>query len=132
MGSFGDYAENKILDHVFGKATFTPPTIYVALSSADPTDAGTGLTEPSGGGYARVATAAGDWNTAASGAIDNANDIQFPTATAAWSNLSHFALMDAASGGNLIGHGTITGGPITVAVDETARFKPGDLDVTLD
>jgi hypothetical protein len=42
--------ENEILDHLFGKGSYTPPTIYVALSTADPTDAGTGIAQPSGEG----------------------------------------------------------------------------------
>ena len=60
MGGFSDYWENKILDHIFGKGSYTPPTIYVGLSTADPTDDGSGLAEPSGNGYARKQTSASD------------------------------------------------------------------------
>jgi len=42
MGSFSNYAEVKILDHVVGKTSFTMPIAYVTLATADPTDAGTG------------------------------------------------------------------------------------------
>ena len=38
MGSFANYWENEILDHLFGKGSYTPPTIYVGLSTADPAD----------------------------------------------------------------------------------------------
>ena len=134
MGSFSDYWENEILDHIFGKGSYTPPTIYVALSTADPTDDGSGLSEPSGNGYARVQTAANDWNAAiASGAnhrIDNANNIVFPEATGNWGTISHFALFDAASAGNMLAHGQLSQ-PKQVTTGDTAKFAAGDLDVDL-
>jgi hypothetical protein len=75
MGGFSDYWENKILDHIFGKGNYTPPTIYVGLSTTDPTDDGSGLTEPSGNGYTRVQTFASDWNAASNSTLDNSSDI---------------------------------------------------------
>ncbi len=73
MGSFSNYWENEVLDHLFGKGVYAPPTIYVALSAADPGENGSGLDEPDGNGYARACTAAGDWNAANGGLLDNAN-----------------------------------------------------------
>ena len=46
MGSFSNYWENKILNHIFGKSSYTPPAIYVGLSTADPLDNASGLAEP--------------------------------------------------------------------------------------
>ena len=133
MGSFSNYWENEILDHVFGKGAYTPPTIYVGLCSADPTDAGTGsaCNELSGNGYARVATAASDWDAAAGGALDNATSIAFPTATGTWTAATHFALFDAATEGNLLAHGSLSQSK-TVQIGDTASFAAGDLDVSLD
>ena len=131
MGSFSDHWENEILDHLFGKGTYTPPTIYVGLSTADPGDDGTGLAEPSGNGYARVATAAGDWNTASGGALDNASALEFPTATGNWGTVTHFALFDAATDGNLLAHGTLSQSKV-IASGDVGRFAAGDLDVSLD
>jgi hypothetical protein len=131
MGSFSDYWENEILDHIFGKGSYTPPTVYVALSTADPTDAGSGLSEPSGDGYARKQTSASDWNTASGGALDNANEIAFNEATGSWGTITHFALMDAASGGNMLGHGALSESK-TIGSGDTAKFAAGDLDVSLD
>ena len=42
MGSFSNYWENELLDHLFGKGSYTPPTIYVGLSTTDPGDDGAG------------------------------------------------------------------------------------------
>ena len=80
MGSLSDYAEGKLLDHVLKVAAFTVPTnIYIALSTADPLDDGSGLTEPSGGAYARVLC--NTWDTAASRKTANTNQANFPAAT---------------------------------------------------
>jgi hypothetical protein len=131
MGSFSDHWEEEILDHLFGKGSYTPPTIYIGLSTADPGDDATGLSEPSGNGYARVATASADWNAASGGALDNANAIEFGEASGSWGTVTHFALFDAASGGNMLAHGSLTQSK-TIASGDTARFSAGDLDVSLD
>lgn len=121
MGSFSDYWEDKILDHLFGQGAYTPPTIYVGLSTADPADDGSGLAEPSGGGYARVATAAADWN---------AGDIEFPQATANWGTVTHFALFDAATEGHLLAHGALTvAKPVTSG--DPASIPAGELSASL-
>ena len=132
MGSFSDYLENKILDHIFMKTAFSQPTnIYVALSTTDPGEDGSGISEPSGNGYARVQTSGDDWNAAANGHIDNANDITFPEATGDWGTITHFALFDAESDGNMLAYGELSQSK-TIGSGDTAKFKAGDLDITLD
>ncbi len=131
MGSFTDYWENEILDHIFGKGSYTPPTIYVGLSTADPLDDASGLAEPSGNGYARVQTSASDWNAASGGSLDNASDITFAQATGNWGTVTHFALFDAATGGNMLAHGTL-GQSKAIDSSNAARFEAGDLDMSLD
>jgi len=131
MGSFSNYWENEILDHLFGKGAYTPPTIYVALSAADPGESGSGISEPSGNGYARVATSSSDWNAATGGLLDNATDIEFDTATGDWGTITHFALFDAETAGNMLAYGTL-GQAKTVNNADTVQFAAGDLEVTLD
>jgi len=130
MGGFSDYWENKILDHIFGKGSYTPPTIYVGLSTADPTDDGSGLAEPSGNGYARTQTSASDWNAASNGSLDNSNDITFAQATGSWGTITHFALFDAITAGNMLAHGVLSQSK-TIGNSDTARFQAGDLDISL-
>jgi len=131
MGGFSDYWENKILDHIFGKGSYTPPTIYVGLSTTDPTDDGSGLAEPSGNGYARVQTSASDWNTASNGSLDNAGNITFAQATWSWGTITHFALFDAPTAGNLLAHGALSQSK-AIGESDTARFEAGDLQISLD
>ncbi len=80
MGSFSDYWEGEILNHLFGKGNYVPPIIYVGLSKRNPGDTGEDLSEPTGNGYTRVPTTEADWNVAAGGMLDNANAITFPSA----------------------------------------------------
>lgn len=131
MGSFSNYLENKVLDHIVGKASYTAPTAYLALSTADPLDTGASIAEPSGNGYARKSTAAGDWNSAASGSISNANDITFAAASGSWGTITHFAIFDSLTTGNMLLHGQLT---VQKAVSngDTVKFAAGDLVITLD
>jgi hypothetical protein len=132
MGSFCKYLEDALLDHAFMKTALSQASnLYVGLSTADPTDDASGLAEPSGGSYARVSTAAADWNASSSGTIDNANDITFPAATASWGTVTHFIISDAATAGNYYAHGALTASK-TIDNGDTAKFTAGDLDISLD
>lgn len=136
MGSFSDYAENIVLDHVTGKTAYEMPTIYVGLATADPTDAGTGASFnecANSGSYARKSTVGGDWNAASGGATSNANDITFVEATGSWGTATHFALLDSGSwgAGNMIAHSILTVSK-TIDSGDTPKFAAGELDVTLD
>jgi hypothetical protein len=93
----------------------------VALSTADPTDSGGSIAEPAGGSYARKSTAPADWDAAVSGALDNANAITFVEATASWGTITHFALFDASTAGNMLAHGTLTASKL-IDNGDTASF----------
>lgn len=127
-GSFTNYLENEILDHIFTAGTYTRPSTYIALFTAAPTDAGGG-TEVSGGSYARVQVTA--WDTASGGATANTNAVTFTTASASWGEIVAFAIMDAATTGNMLVWGDLTA-PKTVGSGDTAEFAAGAIDITLD
>jgi hypothetical protein len=123
-GSYGDYWEQEILDHIFGLGVYTPQTIYVGLSTADPLDDGSGIAEPVGGSYARVSFAT--WVRAGSQISNNAV-IDFGEATGSWGALTHFFAIDTASGaGDLMFHGDLTT-PKTIESGDEAKFKAGQL-----
>jgi len=138
MSALSDYLEAAFLDHLLNGVTLSSPTVYVALYTDDPTDADVG-TEVSGNGYARarvypngggspafaLAVTDGDGKMVA-----NADDVEFPEATAPWGTITHFGLRDAETGGNLLYHGALdeaqvigTGGQLTAGA--------GDLKVRL-
>lgn len=129
MGSFSDHLEDELLDHVLGTGAYGVPTIYVALSTADPTDAGSGLAEPTYTAYARVAHAS--WNAAASRALDNSGSIAFPQKTdGASETITHFAIMDAATSGNMLAHGVFTVSK-QIVVNNTPQVATGEMDVSI-
>jgi len=132
--SFFNYLENNVLDHVVGKLAYTSPTVYIGLSSTTPAEDGTSVTEPSTGSYARVSTAAGDWNSAAAGATANANAVTFAQASADWvagANLTYLVAYDAVTTGNGLFYGLLTVAK-PVLNGDTASFPAGDIDITLD
>jgi len=135
VSAFSDYTEGKTLDLLYNGVAFTAPATYVALHTADPTDAGTG-TEVSGGSYARVLVnanggASPTWNTAVVDGIgklvDNTHNIEFPTATGSWGTITHVAIWDAVTGGNLIQHGALDAS-VAIASGQIFRFNAGNLN----
>lgn len=133
MSALSDYLENELADHVLGGGDFTrPATVYVALFTAGPTDAGGG-TEVSAGGYARATVTNNSTNfpAASGGAKSNGTAITFAAASATWGTVTHFAIYDAASGGNLLFHGELTTSKLIESGD-TPSFGIGALAFQFD
>jgi len=95
----------------FGSFASTP-TLYLALFTAAPNKDGTGGTEANYGGYARVLPE--EWaGIQASEGMAMANDEFFPQATSGNNLVTHLALFDANTGGNLIAY-DVADAPIRV------------------
>ena len=124
-GNLTNYLENKLLDHFLGTTTYTRPTVYVALFTVAPGDAGGG-TEVTGGSYARQAAA---FDATSSGATSNSANIDFTGMPAA--TTVAIAIFDASTSGNMLVHGTLTTNKTTDAGD-TLRIATGDLDISID
>jgi hypothetical protein len=131
MSAFSDYLENKVLNHLLGATTYTPPaTVYFALYTAAPSDAGGG-TEVSGGAYTRVAVTnnATNWPSASFGIKRNSAVISFPEATATWGEIVAIGILDAATAGNLLFWTTITSR--TVVQGDIPRFNAQGVSISL-
>lgn len=126
--------EADILDHVFGKATYTAPTNwFVAASTTTPTETGTNFTEPVANGYARVSTAAADWNAAVDGdptVLDNLNAITFPTATGSWGTITHLGLFTVSTAGTVQMWGALAVSK-AITTNDVLEVPAGDFDVKL-
>lgn len=130
-----DYLENKVADLLLGATAYTiPGTVYVALYTAAPTDAGGG-TEVTGNAYARVAVTndkTTGWNAASGGLVDNKNAINFATPTpSGWGTVVAVGIFDASTAGNLLFWGDLTASK-TINASDTVSFAAGALDVTED
>lgn len=132
---FTDTWEKKILDAIFGNTALSgvPATLYVGLLTAAPSDDGSGVSEPSGNGYARVAVTnnttnwpAATGSGAGASSKTNGSTITFPQATGAWGTVTHFGIFDASTAGNLISYGALGASKSPVNLD-TPSFAPGDI-----
>lgn len=121
--SISNYAENKILDHVTGEASWTmPTTVYVKLHTGDPGEAATS------NAATETTRKAASWSAASSGSI--ATD-----ATIEWTNVSttetytHWSLWDASTAGNALWTGALSASAAVTAGD---TFQITSLTLSLD
>lgn len=131
MSALSDYLENELADHILGGSDYARPgTVYFALFTAAPTDAGGG-TEVSGGSYARKAVTnnATNFPSAVAGVKTTGADVTFVTATGSWGEVVAYGIYDAATGGNLLFHGTLTTAR-TVESGDTPKFPSGSFSLT--
>lgn len=132
---------NRFLDAVLGNAFYpssldtgvssgTPPNLYVALFTSDPTASATGV-ECSGTGYARKAVVQNttNWPAASGGSKSNGTAITFAVAGGSWGTLTHFAIFDALTGGNMLYFGPLTAS-VTLSSGQQFAFPAGALVVT--
>jgi hypothetical protein len=136
MSAASDYLENKVLDHVLTATAYTQPTnrrlaLFTNTSgnAAANLEAGT-LTDEistSGTGYGRqtVAFAAAVNGTSATNAT-----VTFPAATANWGTVTHVAVMDDTTGGNVLFWGAVTT-PKTIETGDTFQVSSGNLTISL-
>lgn len=73
------YWLNKIMDTMYTSAS---SEFWVGLSSTMPSQDGTGISEPTGGNYARVQIE--DFTTPVDGTIKNVSALEFNRSTAVW------------------------------------------------
>ena len=133
MSALSDSAEKLLLDYLMTAGSVTRPTAwYVALYTSAPNDASTGSsggTEVSGNGYSRqsVTFAAG---TSPGGTTTSTNAQSFTASGGNFGTVTHMAIADASSGGNLLWHGALTTSR-TVNDGDTLTFSTGNIDLTL-
>lgn len=136
MAGFTKALQVLLLDHVLNDGTYTPESLWLALYTGTQTDdVGAGLTEVTGTGYARITTAASDWDPAVVGATGvpssktNAVAKTFPTAGGNWSsstNITAFGLVNASTSGTARIFGALVV-PKPVLNGDTLAFAIGAL-----
>ena len=130
MSSFTNYTENLVLTWLLTTGSATRPTAwFVGLFTAAPSDTGGG-TEVSGSGYARKATGTITVSGTATTAT-NAAAVEFdPASGGNWGTITHAAIFDASTGGNMIAWAQLTTSR-TINDGDVFRIPAGSLTVTL-
>lgn len=140
MSKFSNYTENNIIETTLRGAAFPVPAgIYLALFTADPTDANVTANEVSLAAwpaYVRRDAASGaaistGWTAPADGVSSNAKVLSFPANNGAGNvTLTHVGLYDAATGGNLLYHAPLVSSK-TLLPGDVISFSIGSLTVTV-
>jgi hypothetical protein len=136
MSAASDYTENKVLDHALGTASWTQPTtVYLGLFTNTSTNAATNLeagtltdeVTTSGSAYGRQSIAFG---SASSGSASNSATVTFDAATSNWGTITHVAVMDNSTGGNVLFWGAVTTSK-TIESGDTFQVSSGNLSISL-
>lgn len=130
MASFSDYTENLVLNFLFTTNAATRPTAwYVGLFTAAPGEAGGG-TEVTGSGYARKVTGTITVSGTATTATNSAA-IEFDPATGGnWGTITHAAIFDAETSGNMLAYAPLTTQRI-INDGDVFRVPASSLTITL-
>lgn len=144
MSAASSYLEVKVLSHVLTGTGYTAPTTrYVALFNNTSGSAlanlqnGTLTDEVSASGtaygrqtitFAAPATV-GSGLSAVTSSASNAT-VTFPAATASWGSITHIAVMDQATGGNVLFYGAVTTAK-QIDTGDTFQITSGNLTVAL-
>lgn len=120
--SLTNHGENSVLSLVKGASSF-----WLALFTSAPSEEGTG-TEVTGAGYSRQQVSFG---TPSGGSMKNSAAIEFAPAASDWGTASHWALFDAATGGNMWWSGAVET-PKPLYTGDIYRVAVGGLTLTMD
>ena len=112
MAQASDYMEEAVLTGLLGGTAITLSSgkPYIGLLTTAPTDSSSG-SECTGGAYARVQvgdTNQGDFVVSTTGSATNSAEFRWADATDNWGDISHVALFDSATSGNILLYGNLT------------------------
>jgi hypothetical protein len=127
--SFSNTTETHVLNYLLTSASVTRPTAwYLALYTSNPAEDNSGTeVSTSGTGYARRSASF----TVSGNSASNTSEIEFPTATASFGTVTHAAVFDASTGGNMIAYGALATSK-TIDTGDVMRVPASDFNTTLD
>ena len=133
-GAASDYLENALINATLRGASFpTPNALFLALFTADPTDANIVANEVNGAWYQRQDITGGGainsgFTAPSNGVTSNAKVLTYPPVTDSQVTVTHYGIYDASTGGNLLIHGAMTTSK-TLLVDDVLSFAIGALQI---
>lgn len=133
MASFSTYLASLVARFMFnnnaGSLASPGDSLYVALfTAATGLEANSPSAELSGDAYARVQVEAAGW-TDADGVVTNDAEIEFPQATGDWGTVTHAAVMDASTSGNVLYWGALTA-PREVLDEDIVTLAAGEFSIS--
>lgn len=121
------HARNLILNAVFRNTAGTLPSAwYVALFTADPEVSTSN--EVDAADYARISAT---FVAPLAGVTRNASDVTFTAATSDWGDVSHIAIFDAVTSGNMLGS-TALESVMTIETDDQVKILAGELEIEVE
>lgn len=131
MSAMTNHFEQLILNTMRNVDAVAPVEVYVALFLSDPTETGIAGTEADYTGYIRQVL---ELNTPTiSGttvSCQNITQITFPTPASNVGTVTHAAIMDAQTGGNVLIYKQLDN-PIVLTSEISPRFAPGDITLSM-
>jgi hypothetical protein len=125
--SFTNDFETRVLQWTLTTGSPTRPTAWwIGLFTAAPGETGGG-TEVSGNNYGRASVTF----TVSGNNASNSAAVEFAAASGSWGTITHAAIFDAQTSGNMIAYAALTASK-TIDTGDVLRIPTGDLDVTLD
>ena len=105
--------------------------VYLALFTADPTEAGVFTNEATYTGYTRVAMAKATSFTDGGSTFTNANLVQFGQCTLGSNVITHFALCTLSTAGQIVVSGALNSS-LSISTGIQPQFSAGSLSVGAD
>ena len=136
MSSFSVWTANGTLNHLFRGTAFNVPGRFLALftspSGLENNTIGTANEVAVGPtGYARPnIDANGGFAVAVNSSMSNVQEFDFPIATSDWGTITHTAIMDAATGGNVVAWGPLLN-PRIIYTGDSIKVPAGAFTITL-
>lgn len=137
-----NYVKNRVLNIITGQnVSLGNQTVYLALATAAPVQNGETVTftevqTPGTNGYARAIVGSPaqsltqTFGPASAGVVTNNKQIKFDMATGAWPQATYGVLVNAATGGQVLGWGELTT-PITVGNSEVAVVLVNGIQISI-
>ena len=125
MSALSDYLEDKLAKHMIGTPYTAPAALYLALFTDSPGEDASG-TEVTEAAYARIDLTASGITDNADGTLQNTAQLVSAAAGATWGLITHMAIFDALTTGNMLWHGAV-GVPKTVDTGDRFVQDAGNL-----
>lgn len=134
--NLSNYAENLIATWLAGGAAPSVlSTVYLDVHNGEPDESNTNTTSVyqllTGISGRKVITPTNTTFSATNDTVTNILEIVLTASAVSACTITHFSVWTAASGGNQLYRGAITGSPINVLVGNNVRFAPGSIQIVV-